>query len=83
MAKDGKSEPVNVQGHNMLPTSINLMYTYNRFRNSKESAEDIVRLRELYVKVDRAVENVEGQKSKVKGRKTKGKPESADQMELL
>jgi len=38
---------------------------------------------ERYEEEQKAAESVEGQKSKVKGRKAKGKPKSADQMELL
>lgn len=37
-----------------------LTSTYNRFHNPKESAEDIVRLRELHVEMDRAVASAYG-----------------------
>jgi hypothetical protein len=39
----------------MLARQEGLTSTYNRFHNPKESAEDIVRLRELHVEMDRAV----------------------------
>lgn len=37
-----------------------LTSTYNRFHNPKESVEDIVRLRELHVEMDRAVASAYG-----------------------
>jgi hypothetical protein len=44
----------------MLARKEGLTSTYNRFHNPKESAEDIVRLRELHVEMDRAVASAYG-----------------------
>jgi len=44
----------------MLTRQEGLTSTYNRFHNPKESAEDIVRLRELHVEMDRAVASAYG-----------------------
>jgi len=44
----------------MLARQEGLTSTYNRFHNPKESAEDIVRLRELHVEMDRAVASAYG-----------------------
>jgi len=44
----------------MLARQEGLTSTYNRFHNPKESAADIVRLRELHVEMDRAVASAYG-----------------------
>ncbi|PWB56029.1 MAG: restriction endonuclease [Anaerolineales bacterium] len=44
----------------MLARMEGLTPTYNRFHNPKESAEDIVRLRELHVEMDQAVASAYG-----------------------
>jgi hypothetical protein len=48
------------RGRLMKARQEGLTSTYNRFHNPKESAEDIVRLRELHVEMDRAVASAYG-----------------------